>query len=145
MNERLALYRNQLTSKWNQFSKKQKWMIVGISLFLLISLGLYIYIASQPVYKPLYDQRLSEQEIGAIKKELEGQQIPYRITGNGTSIEVPEKMAQDVIVDLAAQGIPSQAGINSEVFSNTLGVTDRQFDVMKKKPCNKSCARCLKE
>ncbi len=47
MNERLALYRNQLTSKWNQFSKKQKWMIVGISLFLLISLGLYIYIASQ--------------------------------------------------------------------------------------------------
>lgn len=143
MNERLALYRNQLTSKWNQFSKKQKWMIAGISLFLLISLGLYIYIASQPVYKPLYDQRLSEQEIGAIKKELEGQQIPYRITGNGTSIEVPEKMAQDVIVDLAAQGIPSQAGINSEIFSNTLGVTDRQFDVMKKEALQQELRKML--
>lgn len=143
MNERLALYRDQLASKWNQFSKKQKWMIAGISLFLLISLGLYIYIASQPVYKPLYDQRLSEQEIGAIKKELDAQQIPYRITGNGTSIEVPEKMAQDVIVDLAAQGIPSQAGINTEIFSNTLGVTDRQFDVMKKEALQQELRKML--
>lgn len=138
MNERLALYKDQALAKWNQLPAKQKWMISGIALFLLISLGLYIYIASQPVYKPLYDQRLSEQEIGIIKQELEGKKVPFRITDNGTSIEVPEKMAQDVIVDLAAQGIPSEAGINSEIFSNTLGVTDRQFDVMKKKLCSKN-------
>ena len=132
MNERLALYKEKVGQKWNQFSKKQKWMIAGISLFLLISLGLYIFIASQPVYKPLYDQRLSEQEIGTIKQELESLQIPYRITGNGTGIEVPEAMAQDAIVDLAAKGIPSEAGFNADLFSSTLGVTDRQFDVMKK-------------
>ncbi|MGG1661421.1 flagellar basal-body MS-ring/collar protein FliF [Brevibacillus sp. NRS-1366] len=143
MNERLAVFREQLTTKWNQFTKKQRWMIIGITLFLLISLGLYIYIAAQPVYKPLYNQRLSEQEIGTIKKELEGSQIPYRITGNGTSIEVPEKMAQDVIVDLAAQGIPSQAGINAEIFSNTLGVTDRQFDVMKKEALQQELRKML--
>ncbi|TQK75029.1 flagellar M-ring protein FliF [Brevibacillus sp. AG162] len=143
MNERLAVYKDQFTSKWNQFSKKQKWMILGISLFLLISLGLYIYIASQPVYKPLYNQKLSEQEIGTIKQELEASQIPYRITGNGTSIEVPEKMAQDVIVDLAAQGIPSQAGINAEIFSSTLGVTDRQFDVMKKEALQQELRKML--
>lgn len=143
MNERIALYREQLASKWNQFSKKQKWMITGISLFLLLSLGLYIYIASQPVYKSLYDQRLSEQEIGTIKQELDSKQIPYRITGNGTGIEVPEAMAQDVIVDLAAQGIPSQAGINSEIFSNTLGVTDRQFDVMKKEALQQELKKML--
>lgn len=143
MNERMALYKEQLASRWNQFSKKQKWMIAGIALFLLISLGLYIYIASQPVYKPLYDQRLSEQEIGTIKQELDSKKIPYRLTGNGTGIEVPEKMAQDVIVDLAAQGIPSQAGINSEIFSNTLGVTDRQFDVMKKEALQQELQKML--
>lgn len=132
MNERVALYKEKIRAKWNQFSKKQKWMIAGISLFLLISLGLYIFIASQPVYKPLYDQRLSEQEIGRIKQELENLQIPYRITGNGTGIEVPEKMAQDAIVDLASKGIPSKAGFNADLFSSTLGMTDRQFDVMKK-------------
>lgn len=143
MNERMAVLREQLTSKWTQFSKKQKWMIAGIALFLLISLGLYIYIASQPVYTPLYNERLSEQEIGTIKQELESQKIPYRITGNGTGIEVPEKMAQDVIVDLAAQGIPSEAGINSEIFSNTLGVTDRQFDVMKKEALQQELRKML--
>ncbi|WNC12547.1 flagellar basal-body MS-ring/collar protein FliF [Brevibacillus brevis] len=143
MNERIAVFREQLASRWNQFSKKQKWMIAGISLFLLISLGLYIYIAAQPVYTPLYNQKLSEQEIGKIKQELESAKVPYRITGNGTSIEVPEKMAQDVIVDLAAQGIPSEAGINSEIFSNTLGVTDRQFDVMKKEALQQELRKML--
>ncbi|MFD2371293.1 flagellar basal-body MS-ring/collar protein FliF [Brevibacillus sp. GCM10020057] len=145
MNERVAVIRERLTSKWNQFSKNQKWMIAGITLFLLISLGLYIYIAAQPVYTPLYNQRLSEQEIGTIKQELESQKIPYRITGNGTSIEVPEKMAQDVIVDLAAKGIPSEAGFNSEIFSNTLGVTDRQFDVMKKEALQQELRKLLEK
>ncbi|MFY0542790.1 flagellar basal-body MS-ring/collar protein FliF [Brevibacillus sp. H7] len=145
MNERLAGYKEQITGKWNQFSTKQKWMISATALFLLISLGLYIYIASQPVYQPLYNQRLSEQEIGVIKQELESRQIPYRITGNGTGIEVPEVMAQDVIVDLAAQGIPSEAGINTEIFSSTstLGVTDRQFDVLKKEALQQELRKML--
>lgn len=143
MNERIALYREKLSAKWSQFSNKQKWMIAGISLFLLVSLGLYIFIASQPVYKPLYNQQLSEKEIGAIKQELESKQIPYKITGGGTSIEVPEKMAQDVIVDLAAQGIPSEAGFNTELFSSTLGMTDRQFDVMKKEALQQELRKLL--
>lgn len=134
MNERLLQYRELGKEKWNGLTSKQKWMIVSVAMFLLISLGLYIYIASQPVYRPLYDQRLSEQEVGTIRQELEAQGVPYRITGNGTGIEVPEKQAQDVIVDLAAQGIPSQAGINTEIFSGTgsFGITDRQFDVLEK-------------
>ncbi|WP_400162971.1 flagellar basal-body MS-ring/collar protein FliF [Brevibacillus sp. TJ4] len=144
MNERLALYKERFGQKWNQFSKKQKWMIVGISSFLLISLGLYIFIAAQPVYKPLYNQQLSEHEIGTIKQELESLKIPYQITGNGTGIEVPEAMAQDVIVDLAAKGIPSEAGFNSELFSSTLGVTDRQFDVMKKGALQQELQNLLK-
>jgi len=145
MNERLAGYKEQIIGKWNQFSAKQKWMISGTAIFLLISLGLYIYIASKPVYTPLYNQRLSEQEIGIIKQELESRQIPYRITGNGTGIEVPQVMAQDIIVDLAAQGIPSEAGINTEIFSGTgsLGVTDRQFDVLKKEALQQELRKML--
>jgi flagellar M-ring protein FliF len=145
MNERLSLYKEQIREKWNRFSPKQKWMISGIVLFFLISFGLYIYFASQPVYKPLYNQRLSEQEIGIIKQELESRQIPYRITGNGTGIEVPEVMAQEVIVDLAAQGIPSEAGINTELFTgtSTLGVTDRQWDVLKKEALQQELSEML--
>lgn len=134
MNERLALFREKIQTFWNRFSNKQKWMISAIALSLLISLGLYIYIASRPVYVPLYNQRLSEQEVGLIKQELDTRKVPYRITGNGTQIEVPEVQAQDVIVDLAAQGIPSTGTISSDVFkgAGTFGITDRQFDVLKK-------------
>lgn len=146
MNERLSRYREQFLEKWNQFSTKQKWMISAIILFFLISLSLYIYFASQPVFKPLYNQRLSEQEVGIIKQELESRQIPYRITGNGTGIEVPEVMAQEVIVDLAAQGIPSDAGINTELItgSSALGVTDRQWDVLKKEALQRELSNMLK-
>ncbi|WP_139488990.1 flagellar basal-body MS-ring/collar protein FliF [Brevibacillus dissolubilis] len=134
MNERLALYRDQIRGFWDRFTTRQKMMIGAIAAFVTIALGLYIYFASQPVYVPLYDQRLSEQEIGSIKAELDAQQIPYRITGNGTGIEVPQVQAQDIIVDLASQGIPKEAGISSEIFSNSsgFGITDRQFDVIKK-------------
>lgn len=134
MNERLALYREQAKNFLDRFSTKQKWMISAIFLFLIISLGLYIYVASRPVYVPLYDQKLSEQEVGVIKQELESLKIPYRITGNGTQIEVPQVEAQNVVVDLAAKGIPSTGSISSEIFkgAGTFGITDRQFDVLEK-------------
>ncbi len=134
MNERLLLYRDQIKAFWDRFTGRQKWMIASIGVFLLLSLGLYIYFASQPVYVSLYNQKLSEQEVGLIKQELDNRQIPYRITGNGTSIEVPQKQAEDIIVELAAQGIPHEAGISSEIFSNagTFGTTDRQMDVLEK-------------
>ncbi len=134
MKERLLIYRNQLVDKWNSLSNKQKWLLSSITLFLLISLGLYIYIASRPVYVSLYNQRLSEQEIGTIKQELDSRKVDYHIINNGTGIEVPEKNAQDVIVDLAAKGIPSEAGISTQIFtgSSTFGITDKQFQVLKK-------------
>ncbi|WP_126426372.1 flagellar basal-body MS-ring/collar protein FliF [Brevibacillus marinus] len=134
MNERLAVYRERIKEKWSQLSRRQKYLLGFTALFLLLSLGLYIFFAAQPAYVSLYDQRLSQQEIGIIKQELDSRQIPYRITGGGTQIEVPQAMAQDVIVELAAQGIPSEAGISAEIFSSTgsFGITDRQFDVLKK-------------
>jgi len=134
MNERLSLYSEQIKNTWDHLTKKQKIIIGSTALFVIIFLGVYIYVASQPVYKQLFNQRLSEQEIGTIKQELDRMQVPYRITDNGTGIEVPEVSAQDIIVELAAQGIPKEAGFSSDLFtqSNVFGITDRQFDVIKK-------------
>lgn len=134
MSERLLQYREKFLEKWNQLGKRQKLIIVASLLAVFLTFGLYLYISSQPNYVSLYNTRLSEQEIGTIKQELESRQIPYRITGNGTQIEVPQQMAQEIVVDLAAQGIPSQSGINAQIFSSTgsLGITDRQFDALKK-------------
>lgn len=147
MSERLALYREKITTFWNRFSNKQKWMIAAIALFVVISLGLYIYFASRPVYVPLYDQRLSEQEVGMIKQELESAKVPYKITGNGTQIEVPEVQAQDVIVDLAAKGIPSQGTISSDIFKSagTFGITDNQFKVLKKDALQEELRKMLEK
>ncbi|MCR8979277.1 MULTISPECIES: flagellar basal-body MS-ring/collar protein FliF [Brevibacillus] len=145
MNERLLLYRDKVKTMWDKLTKKQKLLIGASALFLLIALSLYLYIASRPVYVNLYD-RLSEQEVGAIKQELEAKNIPYRLTGNGTGIEVPQTMAQDVIVDLAAQGIPKDAGISSEIFSNNMfGMTDRQFEVMKKDALQQEIRKILEK
>ncbi|MBO8162452.1 MAG: flagellar M-ring protein FliF [Brevibacillus sp.] len=145
MNERLTLYKEQLKEKWNALNSRQKWIIGFTALFLVLSLGLYIFFASQPVYVSLYDQRLSEQEIGLIKQELDSKQIPYRITGGGTRIEVPQVMAQDIIVELAAQGIPREAGISAEIFSGagSFGITDRQFDVLKKEALQQELKKML--
>lgn len=134
MKERLLQYKNQIVEKWNSLSKKQKLIFSSIVIFLIVSLGLYIYIASRPVYLSLFKQPLSEQEIGTIKQELDSSKVDYHIINNGTGIEVPQVNAQDVIVDLAAKGIPSTAGISTQIFTGTssFGITDRQFEVLKK-------------
>ncbi|WP_232697030.1 flagellar basal-body MS-ring/collar protein FliF [Brevibacillus daliensis] len=145
MNERLLLYRDKVKTMWEKLSKKQKMLFGASVLFLIISLALYLYIASRPVYVNLYDQ-LSQKEVGVIREELEARKIDYRITGNGTGIQVPEVVAQEVVVDLAAMGLPKDAGISSDIFTGSMfGMTDRQFEVMQKDALQQEIRNILKK
>ncbi|WP_306456683.1 hypothetical protein [Paenibacillus aquistagni] len=43
MNEKLAQYRERGTQYWNQFSKKQKWLLLGTLVFLVATIGVITY------------------------------------------------------------------------------------------------------
>lgn len=125
-------YIDNIKEYWNGRSKKQKMIYIGSILLLLIVISLAIFFATRTKMVPLYKD-LSLSEVGTIKESLDGKGIKYEITEGGTTISVPEEQADNLIVELASEGLPKSGGIDYSFFSQNagIGMTDNEFNVMK--------------
>src|SRR5699024_11676002 len=76
---------------------------------------------------------LSLNEAGQIKTELDTRNIPYELSDGGTTIKVPEKQSDTLLVDFAGEGIPSSGNIDYSFFSENAswGITDNEFNMIK--------------
>ena len=55
---------------------------------------------------------------------LKAQQVPYRIEGNGATIEVPAAKVHELRLSLAGSGLPRGGGVGFELFDKqTFGTT----------------------
>jgi flagellar M-ring protein FliF len=138
----------ELFSKyWQARSSKQKGLIIGTFLFLLVAFSTFIYFASRPQYVPLYSGQLTQREVGDIKAELDKQgQTNYKISNNGTMLLVPKKDAPNLVVSLASKGYPKDNTINYDIFGGNLsfGATDRQYDILEREAMQNQVADVLK-
>lgn len=100
-----------------------------ITLFILVAgtiAGLVVMISwsGQPEFMPLYS-RLSAEDAGEVVAKLREQKIPYRLSQNGGTIQIPSERIYEVRLDLASQGLPRGSGVGFEVFDNAkLGMTE---------------------
>ncbi len=75
-------------------------------------------------YGLLYAQ-LGPEDAGAITTELKAQKIPYRLTADGTAIEVAADQVAATRIELAVKGLPAKSNVGFEIFDQQkLGVTD---------------------
>ncbi|WP_284036427.1 flagellar basal-body MS-ring/collar protein FliF [Neobacillus sp. 114] len=135
MKQQIRDFREKIGGNWNSISKKNKFLYSGLFVFVILALSLTIYFVSKPDYVPLFNNQLSQQEIGEIKAELDRQGFAdYRLENNGTSITVPAKEAPNLLVSLAAKGLPKTGTISFSEMTKDLkfGATDRQLDAMEK-------------
>lgn len=125
-------YIEKIKEYWNGRSKKQKALIIGSILLLVIVISLSTFFATRTKMVPLYKD-LSLSEVGTIKESLDSKGIKYEITEGGTTISVPSEQADSLIVELAAEGLPKSGGIDYSFFSQNagIGMTDNEFNVMK--------------
>ncbi|MDQ0156818.1 flagellar basal-body MS-ring/collar protein FliF [Robertmurraya andreesenii] len=123
-------YIDKLKEYWSGRSKKQKMIIIGSILLLVILISLTTFFATRTKMVPLYKD-LSLSEVGTIKASLDEKGVKYEISGS--QILVPEKDADNLLVDLAAEGLPKSGGIDYSFFSQNagIGMTDNEFNVMK--------------
>jgi flagellar M-ring protein FliF len=107
-----------------------KLLFGGIALFLVTAALVYFLFANNDTpYEILYTD-LSPEDAGAITSELKSQQIDYRLSGNGSVIELPSGKVQDARLDLAMKGLPSKGGVGFELFDeHKLGTTDMEQKV----------------
>lgn len=122
---------NSIASFGSKVSAVLKTLSAGklISLTILIVATVWGVIAlinwsGTPEYLPLYSQ-LSAEDAGEVVSRLKDQKIPYKLSHDGGTIQIPRENVYDVRLELASQGLPRGSGVGFEVFDNTkLGMTD---------------------
>ncbi|HEY4600129.1 MAG TPA: flagellar basal-body MS-ring/collar protein FliF, partial [Cerasibacillus sp.] len=132
MKEKLNGYISKIKVFWQKRTKSQKGIFIGSTIAviaLIITIG---YFTSKSNFTPLYNN-LSMQEANQIKTELDARGIPYELENGGKTINVPETEVDNLLVELAGQGIPSSGNIDYSFFSENTswGITDNEFSMLK--------------
>ncbi len=88
-----------------------------------VALGVWSW-ATRPQFVPLYS-RLEVQEAARVVEALQQLGVPYRLTGAGTTVEVPRDRVYAARLQLAAQGLPRSGGVGFELFDrSSFGATE---------------------
>ncbi|MES2201113.1 MAG: flagellar basal-body MS-ring/collar protein FliF [candidate division FCPU426 bacterium] len=124
MNEYFRQLMDQFNSAWQRFNAVQKTIVVLIPALLLAGLMTLVFWSSRPKYRTLYS-RLTPKDAGVLVDKLKSDGVPYRIGGDGTTIEVSEDKVYETRLALASQNLPMGSGVGFEIFDKTsFGITD---------------------
>lgn len=132
MNDRIRKMTSDMTAFWKSRTKMQKGTMIGSLAGVILIAALATYFITKTEFVPLYSN-VSPAEIGRIKETLDAQGVPNEVAAGGTSISVPAKQVDSLLVQLAAEGYPQSGMIDYSFFSQNagFGMTDNEFNVLK--------------
>jgi flagellar M-ring protein FliF len=87
---------------------------------------------------------LTKEDAALVVENLKGSNTPYRLTGDGTTIMVPEAVVYDVRLSTAKEGIPKGGHVGFEIFDKTeFGTTDFVQNINKTRAIQGELARTI--
>jgi flagellar M-ring protein FliF len=100
---------------WASRSSQQRaYLVVGLAVAVAAA-AFFAKTLVNPPYKPLMTS-LEPADAQAVGEELAAKKIPYRISQDGTSIDVPEDQVDAARLEVAAHGTPHSGRIGFEIF-----------------------------
>lgn len=116
--------------RWQALSRTQRIMAAMAALGVLVALVFLGQMLFSTPYAPLLTG-LDPKDAGRITEELTKEKVPYRVTGQGKTIEVPEDRVYETRIRLASAGVLYNGGAGFELFDqNKLGVTEFEQHVV---------------
>jgi flagellar M-ring protein FliF len=113
-----------LSRLWNEMSPPQRVVVIA---FVALAVSVVILVgtlASKPRMSVLFSG-LEREDAGAIVQKLTEQKIPYRLSADGTTIEVPANKVYDLRLQMATQGLPQGGSVGFELFDKSnFGMTE---------------------
>jgi flagellar M-ring protein FliF len=104
-----------LRQGFSQLSNTRKFaLLVGLPALVTIVVAVALF-ASTPGYKVLFSN-VSEKDGGAIIAQLSQMNVPYRLSGGGSVIEVPSDVVYKTRLQLASQGLPKGGGVGFDLL-----------------------------
>jgi flagellar M-ring protein FliF len=108
-------------------------LVIGaVVLAIVIAVGIFGGARFRPATYGVLFANLPPDEANAVISKLDAAKIPHRISGDGTTIMIPQEYVPEQRVALAGQGIVKGGGTGYELFDRTsLGMTDTQEKIAK--------------
>jgi flagellar M-ring protein FliF len=107
-----------------RMTPSQVMMLLGVTAGTIVGIVLMVGWVSDVSYSRLYSG-IDDAEAGEVINYLNDNKIPYKVTGNGQTIEIPSTEVYKTRISLAAEGLPRSGSIGYSIFDqNNLGMTD---------------------
>ena len=133
----------QLATFWRELPTVKRVALIVVTLTVLVGVMVFAHLGSQIQYATLYSE-LDADDAGAIVEKLKTQQIPYKLSGNGTAIQVPEEKVAGLRLELAAGGLPRGGGVGFEIFDRSqIGATEFEQQVSLRRALEGEIARSV--
>jgi flagellar M-ring protein FliF len=119
---------------------------IGLGLFVMVLVAgfttMFIW-TNKTQFRAAYSG-LTKEDAASVVEILKVSNTPYRLTGDGTTIMVPEDIVYDVRLTMAKQGIPKGGGVGYEIFDKSeFGTTEFVQKINKKRALQGELARTI--
>jgi len=130
---------------WQRLHTGQKIaLITGVAL-LILAVCVSVTIATAPNYVQLYGN-MTSADAALVVQKLQEQKIKYRLTNNGSSVEVPSDKVDELRLSLAGEGLPRGGNVGFEIFNETqLGQSEFAEQLKYKRALQGELARTIGE
>ena len=139
----VAAWVDRIVSVWRRLP-------IPFKLFIGAAVVTGILIASYYSLEPMFRDdavlysKLESEDAGAIVEKLKTQNVPYELTGDGTTIRVPKDRVHELRLALASEGLPRGGQIGFESFENMrLGATEFEQHVTYRRAMEGELARTI--
>jgi flagellar M-ring protein FliF len=133
----------KIITMFKEMSMIRKILLSGLVLVIVAGFITMFVWANKTPYKTAYSG-LSQEDAAAVVEALKSTNTPYRLTGDGTTILVPDTMVYDVRLTMAKEGIPKGAGVGYEIFDKSeFGTTEFVQKINKKRALQGELARTI--
>jgi flagellar M-ring protein FliF len=108
---------------WNKFKPKQKTLIIGILVVIVLALAILIAVLSRKQYVTLVNCD-STKEAAEIKDLLDEEDLDYKVSSDGLDFEILSTQTSDANLLLGANNIPTAAYTIEDVLDGSFSTTE---------------------
>ncbi len=123
MPERLKAIWQRVLDWWNQFTARQKTLIIGASTVILLTIIILVSVLNQPQYVTLVNAN-STKEASEIKDLLDSNAVNYKMSDDGLEFKVLKKDQGSTSLLLGANDIQSYAYSIDNVTDGSFSTTE---------------------
>ncbi len=127
MADRLKELLSKILEWWNKFSAKQKTLIAGIAIAVIIGLAFVVKVLTTPTMITIQNCK-DTKEAAQVKELLEGEDIYFEVSDDGLNFQVKTEDRANASILLGQNGIPAASYDLENVFEGGFSQTEADKD-----------------